>query len=427
VTHGRDYSSPTEFRPIDLRRVVQPFVGRGWALAAATLLPVLVVWIASGYLPPSYRASSQILLEQEQVQLGKIADVMKAPLMPDSASISNEIAIILSTPVLQGAARRLGMLDSDLRPLGAAAEMPRQGAGWAPVEGLLGAAGFDASATTAAPIATETERLQGATRVTDSLRSALKVTRNLNALVIDVQASATDPVSAAAITNAVVEEYLARQGRVKRQVADQALSWMNGEITDLRRRISDLGLRAQQERRTLLSADAADPATTENQLRAVGAALAAARTERADSEARVKEIGLALDRIGVAAASELIETSEILNVRRQLADLEQRLAAERSSRGENRPIVSEMQAQIASLTEFGRTLVERELEQLDLDRRIKTERVANLQRESRELQRDSLSLEQAQVAIAAIEREAAANQELYVVLLTRLNEIAAQK
>jgi uncharacterized protein involved in exopolysaccharide biosynthesis len=353
---------------------------------------------------------------------------MKAPMLADSAAISNEIAIILSTPVLEGAARRLGMLAADGRPVGEAAEIRRPRPGWAPVERLLATVGLHAVASRSAPIGTETERLQGAARVTDALRAALKVTRNLNALVIEVQASASDPVIAAAITNAVTEEYLARQGRVKRQAADQALAWMNGEIEDLRRRIADLGARAQQERRALLGAEAAaDPATTENQLRSVGTALAAARTERADAEARVDEISAALEGGGAAAAGELIETPEIRSVRRQLADLEQRLAAERSSRGERRPIVSELQAQIASLDAFARALVERELEQLDLDLRIKTERVANLQRESLELQQDALSLEQAQVAIAAIEREAAANQELYVVLLTRLNEIAAQK
>ena len=234
-------------------------------------------------------------------------------------------------------------------------------------------------------------------------------------------------MSAAAIANAVVEEYLARQGRVKRQVADQALAWMNGEIEDLRRRIGDLNRRAQEERRALLGEQGADPATTENQLRAVGSALAVARTDRADADARLGELRAALDRLGLAAAGQLIETPEIMNVRRQLADLQQRLAAERASRGDTRPIVAELQAQIASLTDFAGTLVEQELERLDLDLRFKTERVEGLQRESRDLQQDALSLEQAQVEIANIEREVAANQELYVVLLTRLNEIAAQK
>ena len=98
-----------------------------------------------------------------------------------------------------------------------------------------------------------------------------------------------------------------------------------------------------------------------------------------------------------------------MNVRRQLADLQQRLAAERASRGDTRPIVAELQAHIASLTDFAGTLVEQELERLDLDLRFKTERVEALQREFRDLQRDALSLEQAQVEIANIEREVAAN------------------
>jgi uncharacterized protein involved in exopolysaccharide biosynthesis len=383
----------------------------------------VAIWTASGWLPPSYRATAQVLLEQDQVQLGKIADVMKAPVLADSANISNEIAILLSTPVLQGAARRLGMLDADGRPVGAAAELAGRRL---PIQRLLRSVGLP-EAEAPLPLGPEAERQQGAARVTDAMRASLKVTRNLNALVIEVVASAADPVSAAAIANAVVEEYLSRQGRMKRQVADQALAWMNGEIGDLRARIGELNRRAQAERRQLLGAEAADPATTENQLKAVGNALALARTDRADAEARLGELRSALERLGVEAAGQLIDTPEIANVRRQLADLGQRLAAERASRGESRPVVAEMQAQIASLSDFARTLVERERERLDLDLRIRTERVEALQRESRELQRDALSLEQAQAAIAAIERETAANQELYVVLLTRLNEIAAQK
>ncbi len=108
MIHGRTQprgEAPAEFRPITLRRLVQPFLGRGRALVAATLLPVAAIWIGSGWLAPRYQATAQILLEQDQVQLGKIADVMKTPVLPDSATVSNEIAILLSTPILEGAAR----------------------------------------------------------------------------------------------------------------------------------------------------------------------------------------------------------------------------------------------------------------------------------------------------------------------------------
>ena len=419
------FDGRSDFRPISLRRLVQPFLGRGRALLAATLLPAVVIWIGSGWLAPSYRASAQILLEQDQVQLGKIADVMKAPVLPDSATVSNEIAILLSTPILEGAARRLGMLDADGAPVGPAAalgpagpHLPRLGialraVGLAPARapGLLGA---------------EAERQQRAARVTDMLRTSLAVSRSPNALVIEVVAAATDPVTAGAIANAVVDEYLARQGGRKRQVADQALAWMEGEIGGLRRRIGELNRRAQAERRSLLNADAADPATTENQLRAVGSALAVARTERADAEARLIELRSAGERLGAKAAGQLVDTPEIVGARRALAEVEQRLAAERASRG-NRQIVAELEAQATSLRALAARLVTRETERLDLDLRIRNERVEALQRESRALQQDALELEETHVAIADIEREAAASQELYVVLLTRLNEIAAQK
>ena len=413
------------FRPISLRRLVGPFLGRWPALLAATLLPALVVAVGSGWLPLTWQATAQVLLEQDEVQLGKIADVMKAPVLPDSATVSNEIAILLSTPVLEGAARRLGLLGPDGRPVGPAARAPA-GAGSGAIAGALRAVGLAPRRAGPMPLGADAERAQGAARVVASIRASLAVTRSLNALVIEVVAASQDPVTAAALANAVVDEYLARQGGQKRAVADRTLAWMNGEVVDLRRRIGALNQRAQGERRARLGAAAADPATTENQLRAVGGALALARTERADAEVRLGELRAALDRLGSRAAGRLIDTPEIVAARRQLSEIDQRLAAERASRT-GRPIVAELEAQSAALRGFIARLVEQETDRLDLDLRVKAERVEALQRESRALQQDALSLEETEVAIADIEREAAAHQELYVVLLTRLNEIAAQK
>lgn len=411
-----------DFRPISLGRLIRPFLGRGRALLAATLLPAAVVWLGTGWLPPSYSATAQILLEQDEVQLGKIADMLKAPGLPDSATVPNQIAILLSAPVLEGAAHRLGMLDAEGRPATAAAAAARPGL----VRGALETVGL-APRRAPPPLGEEAARRQGAARVTDDLRGALAVRRSLDALVIDVAARAGDPVTAAALANAVADEYLTRQSGRKRAAADQALAWMNGEIGDLRRRIDALNRRAEDERRALLGSDAADPATTESQLRTVAAALAAARTERADAEARAVELRAAADRLGADAAGALVDTPEIAAARRALADVEQRLAAERAARGRSRPLVAELEAQATALRARAARLVAGETERLDLDLRIKAGRVAALGRESRELQRDALGLAATHAAIADIEREAAAHRELYVVLLTRLNEIAAQK
>jgi len=410
-----------EFRPISLRGLLRPFAGRWLLLTAAILAPAIAAWIASGLLPPTYQASAQVLLERDRVELGEIADVLTAPVISDSATVSNEIAILLSTPVLEGAARRLGLIDSRGRAIAA---------GDAPAEHnvvlrALGGLGRWLAGAAAPPLAAEPAPV--ATQVIEALRGSLSVTRSLNAFIIDVVATAPHPVAAAVFANAVVDEYLVAQERTKREAADRALAWMRGEIDDLRARIAEQNRGIQAQRREMLTAAVGDPATTANQLREVGNALAVARTEQAEAESRLTQLRAALAAADVTAAGEVIDTPELASVRRQIADLRQRLAAERASRGESRPAAAELQAAIASLTEDARALVAQALERLDLERRIRAERIQALQRESTSLQQVALALEPAQVAITDLEREAAASQELYVVLLTRLNEITAQK
>jgi uncharacterized protein involved in exopolysaccharide biosynthesis len=406
-----------EFRPISLGGLLRPFAGRGPSLAAAVLLPAAAAWTAAGHLPPTYQASAQLLLERDRVELGEIADVLTAPVISDSATVSNEIAILLSTPVLEGAARRLGLVDSRGRAI-AAGEPPAE------PNALLRALGRGLAAA-APPLAAEPA--PSVAQVVDALRTGLSVTRSLNAFVIDVVATAPNPVAAAVFANAVVDEYLVAQERTKREAADRALAWMRGEIEDLRARLAEQNRGIQARRREMLAAAVGDPATTANQLREVGNALAVARTEQAEADSRLSQLRAALGAADVTAAGDVIDTPELASVRRQLADLRQRLAAERASRGETRPAAAELQAQIGSLADEARALVARTLERLDLERRIRAERIEALQRESTGLQQVALALEPAQVAIADLEREAAASQELYVVLLSRLNEITAQK
>ena len=262
--------------------------------------------------------------------------------------------------------------------------------------------------------------------MTDVMRGALKVTRSPNALVIEVVAGAADPVSAGAIANAVVGEYLARQGRAERQVADQALAWMEGEIerppsADRRAQPAGAGRSAgNPRRRTRPIRRPPRTSSGRSAARSPSPGPNAPTPRRASASSARRSTASASRRRGSS------RDARDLGARRQLADLGQRLAAERASRGDTRPVVAELQAQIASLRDFASTLVEQEPERLDLDLASGTNGSGRCSA-SRAGSAGRAQLEQTQVAIADIEREAAANQELYVVLLTRLNEIAAQE
>lgn len=424
--------TPEATRPgrLDLRRTLAPFARRWPLLVASVLVPVILAWIGTGYVPPVYQASAQVLLERDRVQLGKIADVLTAPTISDAATVSNEIAILVSTPVLEAAAQRLGLIDADGRALA-----PDRTAELADAtflrRGLIAArrwfAGIGANGLIPDGRPAGNAEDRATSQIVETLRAALHVTRSLNSFVIDVVATAPDADEAAALANAVADAYLVAQTRAKRAAADQALVWMRGEIGALRARIGAQNRRIQEQRRELLAAALGDPVTTESQLRAVSNALAIARTEQADAESRLSRLRSVLDGGAVAEAGEVLDTPELASVRRQLADLRQQLAAELASRGTRRPAAAALRAQIVSLDGDARRLARQALDRLDLDLRIRTDRIAALERESHGLQQVALALEPAQVAITDLEREAAASQELYVVLLTRQNEIIAQK
>lgn len=377
------------FRPISLAALVRP-LRRGWPLLlAAAVGCAALAWWGTGRLPPRFEATAQLLLQRDRVELGAIPEMLATPLIPDAAGVSNQIAVILSAPVLQDAAARLGML---------------------------------------VPAAPDPDaRRRQAALATEALRKNLDVSRSLNSFVIDITARAGHPAAAASVANTVAAAYLESEAEQQRQAADRALGWMTGQVAELRRRIATLSQQVQAERRTMVAAGRGDPAATNGQLQSVTGALAAARAERSDARARLAELRGLLDREGVDAASRMIDAPEIVAARRQRAELGQRLAAESAARGASRPAVTELKAQVAALGEGMRGLVDQELARLEVDIRLRDERITALEAQARGLQQEALAQEQDALAIAEVEREAAASQQLYVVLLTRLNEITAQK
>lgn len=379
----------TDFRPISFRSLVRP-LRRGWPfLIMAAVGCAALAWWGLERLPPRFEATTQILLQRDRVELGVIPEMLAAPVIPDAAGVSNQIAVLLSAPVLEDAAKRLGMLTS----------------------------------TAADPL----ERRRQAAVATEALRKNLDVSRNLNSFVVDVTARARHPAAAATVANTVAAAYLEAESEAQRQAADRALGWMAGQVAELRRRIATLSQQVQTERRAMVAAGRGDPAATTGQLQSVAGALAAARAERSDASARLAELRTLIGRDGVTMASRMIDSPEIVTARRQLAELRQRLVAESAARGATRPAVTELNAQVAALADGMSALVDQELGRLEVDIRLRDERITVLEAESRDLQQQALAQEQDALAIAEVEREAAASQQLYVVLLTRLNEITAQK
>ena len=159
--------SPQTFRPLTFRRLLRPFLDFPKLLIAAFLLPLILVYVLTSFLPPSYDATANILVEQRRVELGDIADVV-APRAIDSAHMSSQIEILMSVPVLQRAATELGWI------------------------------GPDASA-------------EDTYTAIDTLSRIVDVRRRLNSFVIDITAAGSSGAEAAQAANALADAYLTFQ------------------------------------------------------------------------------------------------------------------------------------------------------------------------------------------------------------------------
>ncbi|WP_171208078.1 MULTISPECIES: Wzz/FepE/Etk N-terminal domain-containing protein [unclassified Ruegeria] len=267
------------FRPLDLRSLVLPFVQRWMVILAAVFLPAAAAWYYSYQLPPSYEASATLLLDRERVLLGDIADVSATANLADSVHVSNEIAVLLSLPVLEDAAMRIA------------------------------SAGADRS-------------IDGTTKAVVELREQIDVKRDLNSMAVVITATAGSAVEAANLANVVTSAYLDHKVQVASETTERTLQWIDREIERLRKLTDELNRNIQQQRERLLKEGLSDAELVNRQIRSVADASVSARL-------RKSKISSAIDDLKRQEAAGVLSTAD----RRDLRDLEaqNRIAADEIS------------------------------------------------------------------------------------------------
>ena len=380
-------------------------------------------------LPPTYQASAQILLERDRVELGKIADVLTAPVISE---LGDGLERDRHPALDPGARRRRPPARADRRSRRAGRRRPaRPAEPWRRRPRPCGGASAGSPASVRAP-PPRRNRADGPRGRPGRRRAAgrprrhpqpqrLRHRRRRHRAARQRGGGASPTPSSRSIWST--------QQRTKREAADRALAWMRGEIerparADRRaepRHPGRSGARCWRPRsairpppRTSCARSATrwrspapsrpTPIRGSSQLRAALAASRRHRRRRGDRHARARRRPPPARRPPAAA--------------RRRARL-----ARRDPAGRGRAAGADR------LADRGRPRPRRPGPRAARPRppHPRPSGIQALQRESTSLQQVALALEPAQVAIIDLEREAAASQELYVVLLTRLNEITAQK
>jgi len=206
-------------KPLDLRQLFRFLVSNSPLIAIITALFVGATLIYVTTTPPTFVSSAQLMFES---QTATSADAQRV--LAEEALVEGQMEIMKSGDVLQAVVRTLGLtadpeFKSDHQPL---ADIARS----------IFSIGSVSEPTGRPTARSPEEQLENYTIAT--LRSRLWIRRVGQSTVIEISASSSHPGKTALIANAVAEQYISQNVRMKSQSARLSSEWLSQRVADIR-------------------------------------------------------------------------------------------------------------------------------------------------------------------------------------------------
>ena len=168
--------------------------------------------------------------------------------------------------------------------------------------------------------------------------------------VIAVDFSSADPELAARVANTIAETYLSMQQTAKTDQTRAARTWLASEIEKMRTKVADAEAKVEDYRaKSNLFVGSNNTSLPNQQLTEINSQIAAARGQKADLEARARQLR-DLVRSGKPIDSSDIANSESMRrLTEQRNALRSQLAEQSTTLLDQHPRIKELRAQIAEI------------------------------------------------------------------------------
>jgi len=385
-------------------------------------------------IPPAYEAEAMVMLDERRVQVGEIPDVL--PTVPQGEDgVQSQTLLIESRNMAE---RLVNELNLHLLPeFNPALRADRTSLSeWLDPVRLMPTAVLDRLPTawadtlmTATSPVEMTDQQQAAllrAEIIDNVLASIRAEPAERAPALRLKFVSTDPELAALGANKLAELYLAEQLETKQYASTQAGAFLQEEIERLRSSVeaAEQAIQAYREEHGIIEERPVDA----QQLSELTTQLVISRSERAEAEARLRQVEqlLASD-TSLQAAAQMVDSTVLAELRGREIDLAQQIQELSADYGERHPRMVSLRNELESLQ--GRK--EEEIRQIA--RRLRDEvqvlrsREATLQSNIERLRKDLGEVNRAQIELKALEREAEAERELLTTYINRFKELASQQ
>ncbi len=377
-----------------------------------TLFAAAAALLAVNSITPRYSSESRLLLEsRENVFLRAEADknVGDRSGMIDPEAVTSQIQIVLSRDLAREVIKKENLANNP--------EFDPTAGGTSLLKSIIGLfrVGRDLS------------EMSKEERTLEAYYDRLNVYSIEKSRVIVVSFSSANSDLAARVANAIAATYLSMQQTTKQDQTRAAGNWLAEEIEKMRKKVADAEDKVEAYRaKSNLYAGSNNTSLPSQQLTEINSQIAAARGQKADLEARARQLR-DLIRSGNSIDSADIANSESMRrlIEQRMA-LRSQLAEQSTTLLDQHPRIKELKAQIGEADRAIRSEGERLARQLDNDAKVAGDRLETLTASLDTVKKLASQSNEQDVQLRALEREAKTQRDLLESYLAKYREAAAR-
>lgn len=378
----------------DLRSVLHLFERRRWLFAVVCLSVAALAVAASLMITPRYTALATVKIDPTQ-RSAVDQGAMGAGQAPDSSVVDTEVSIIQSRQIAKAVVDRLHLVrDEEFGP-----KPPK----------LL------ARDTTPSPILAEQATI-------DKLLHRMGVTRQGATYLIDIGVTSENPEKAAAIANALVDEYLAFSQSSRSSAAQKQADVLNERLKSLGTQVesADSQLAQYQAATGIVSGGANFGTVNDQQISTIAGQLALAQSSAAGARSKANAARAQVDRGDTEAVVEVLSSPVIADLRRQRTEVVREQGQINARYGDRHPDAIRVRQQLQQLDQQIMSESRRIVSGLESDARAAEAQAGSLRSELSVLRGEQSAQARASVDGERLKRDAEGKRQIY----DQLNAVA---
>ncbi|HEY8564003.1 MAG TPA: GumC family protein [Beijerinckiaceae bacterium] len=409
-TPQRPYEDmPRSTLTLDLRAVLSTLSHQRSAILVPVLASLVIALFVYLTTSPRFVASAQLLVDPRGLQ---VADKELTPAGQSSEAglplVESQVRIITSERVLRELISRENLHDDP--------EFTESSGVVGSVIGSL-----------KQWIGVHDKREEPVVRALRTIQKRASARRGERSFVIDVSFEAKTPQKAAHLANALAAAYLESDFAARSSVAKRVEQSLSGRLSELRDQVRQAEERVEAYKAENDIVGASGQLVSEQQLVALNAQLAEARSRSAELKARSDLIERARQRADLASIAEAVQSPTISQMRGQYVEVERRYSEALTLLGPRHPEIANIQAQMRAVSsqikdELGRIA---RSARADYDRAHAKE--VALSGDLDKAKTSMLSTKKASVRLRELERAAESNRGVYEAFLRRTKEVGEQQ